>query len=85
MHGGSFCRFDEMIERSKDYIMSDQAIVSQGNSSLILEMATSVDKYIFTYMDVLSKVRVKRRENRNEGSTGFPESREKSSRISSML
>ena len=63
MHGGSFCRFNEMIERSKDYIMSDQAIVAQGNSTLILEMTTGVDKYIFTYMDVLSKVRVKRWKN----------------------
>ena len=42
--------------------MADQGAVSDKNAALILKLATHVDKHVFSHMDVLSTVRVKRRE-----------------------
>jgi len=45
-----------MINRSKDYIMSDQSPVIDGNSPLVLKPAAAVNKNIFADRDILSAV-----------------------------
>ena len=41
--------------------MADQTSVSNGDPSLILELTSRIDEYVFSYCDILSAVSVKRR------------------------
>ena len=72
-----------MINRSKDYIMSDQSPVIDGNSPLVLKPAAAVNKNIFADRDILSAVCIEGGNIPKETSTGFPVSFMKISLISS--
>lgn len=51
-----------MIQRGQHHIVADEGAVLNKNAALILKLATSVDKYVPSNMDVLSAVGVERRE-----------------------
>ena len=50
-----------MIDRSKYNIMTDQYIISDEYAALILKMAGSIDEDSLSYVDISSKIRMKRR------------------------
>ena len=50
-----------MIQRRKCRMMADQHIIPDLNTTLILHGAAGIDKYIFTNMNILSAIGVKRR------------------------
>ena len=59
----AFLRFNEVVQCGKHDIMSYLAAVTDCYAAVILKMAAGVDEYAFSYMDVLSEVRVERRED----------------------
>ena len=52
-----------VVEGCKNDVMSYLATVSQCNPTVILKMAAGIDKYIITDFNILSEIRIKRREH----------------------
>jgi hypothetical protein len=51
-----------MIQRCQHHVVADEAPFSDGDSALVLEVTAGIDKHIILHHDVLSRIRVKRRE-----------------------
>ena len=49
-----------MIGRNQIYFWSDKYIVFKGNTASVHKSAGMIDKYIFTYVNILSKIGIKR-------------------------
>lgn len=52
-----------VIDRGKYYIRTDQYIIPYIYASVILEMASAVDKYILSDIDIFPAFRIKRRKH----------------------
>ena len=50
-----------MIQSSHHHIMPDECTISNIDATLILQLAPAVKKDMFSYMDILSAIRMKRR------------------------
>ena len=51
-----------MIQRCQHHVVADEAPFSDGDAALVLEVTAGIDKHIILHHDVLSKIRVKGRE-----------------------
>ena len=52
-----------MIERGEYDVVPDLAAVAEGYPAVILKVAASVDEHFVSYGDVLTEVRIERRED----------------------
>ena len=52
-----------MIEGCKNDVMPYLATVSQCNPAVILKMTAGIDKYVIADFNILSEIRIKRREH----------------------
>lgn len=56
-----FIRVGMMIERSQDDIMADEDIIADENAALVLELAAAIEEDMLANVDILAKIRIKRR------------------------
>ena len=66
-----------MIQRSEYYVMSYLTTVTDGYTSVVLEMAAGIDEYVFTHLNVLPEIGIERGNTRKLSGTGFPKSSDK--------
>ena len=70
---GTVFRRKAMIQRSEYYVMSYLTTVTDGYTSVVLEMAAGVDEYVLTHLNVLPEIGIERGEYTQAVGHRFPE------------